>query len=143
MKTICSYCGSDFEKKGKLREKNFCCREHLDLWNRKRMSEFNRTENPLNSPEGWTAERRANSRQKNLGKSENRAYKKVYGKHAHRVVAEMMLGRELTADEVVHHKNGDKTDNRPENIEVMTRAEHASLHMREYWVRRRKGGGAI
>jgi len=142
MKTICDYCGIEFDKKGKLRTRNFCCRKHLDLYNRQAMSEFNQTENPLNSTEGWTAERRAKWRARNLGKGENRTYKKVYGKHTHRVVAEMMLGRELFPDEVVHHKNGDKTDNRPENIEVMTRGQHASLHMREYWARRRKGGDA-
>jgi len=142
MKTICDYCGAVFEKKGRLYTKNFCCRNHLDEWNRKRMSEFNQTGNPLNSTEGWTAERRAESRRRNLGKGENRAYKKVYGKHAHRVVAEMILGRGLLPDEVVHHKNGDRTDNRPENIDVMTRAGHASLHMREYWARRREGGEA-
>lgn len=38
------------------------------------------------------------------------------------------LKRSLAKDEVVHHKNGNKTDNRPENLEVMTRAQHMRLH---------------
>lgn len=46
----------------------------------------------------------------------------------HRVVMENLLGRLLTEDEVVHHKNGNKKDNRPENLEVMTREEHTRLH---------------
>jgi hypothetical protein len=49
----------------------------------------------------------------------------------HRVVIEEMIGRPLRSDEIVHHKNHDRTDNRPENLVVMTRAEHLIEHFGE------------
>ena len=51
-----------------------------------------------------------------------------HGRREHRVVMESLIGRALRFDEIVHHKNGDKSDNSPHNLEVMTRADHAREH---------------
>lgn len=45
-----------------------------------------------------------------------------------RVVMEQQVGRALSSDEIVHHRNGDPFDNRPENLQLVSRAEHKLIH---------------
>ena len=55
----------------------------------------------------------------------------AYGKQmrAHRHVAEMALGRELRADEHVHHINGDSRDDRPANLRILSPQAHMQHHL--------------
>ncbi len=52
-------------------------------------------------------------------------------RYEHRVIMERILGRALSRDEHVHHKNHDKTDNSPDNLEVLSASEHHRSHYRE------------
>ena len=54
----------------------------------------------------------------------------------HDLVMECIIGRHMSDDEVVHHKNHIRNDNRKENLELMTFKNHASLHMEERWSKR-------
>lgn len=52
--------------------------------------------------------------------------------YEHRRVMERQIGRYLTPEEVVHHRNRVRSDNRPENLQLLaSQAEHMRLHREE------------
>ena len=120
MITRCDECGAEVKmppSQFKRAKNHFCSKQcHMAFMNRE-----------LN-PERMTPEVRKKIRESRLGTGEGKSYSKTYGKHTHRIVAEEKLGRKLQPGEIVHHIDGNKRNNSPSNLEVMTQSEHCRLH---------------
>ena len=83
------------------------------------------------TPEDKRSRSSRESQIKNITEVKKTTYRKFMGKHQHRVIAEKMLGRQLTEVEHVHHKDGNKHNNEESNLQVMTASEHQKLHAKE------------
>lgn len=139
VKVKCSWCGTDIYRYPsilKVSKNSYCssvCRsKHISkvtnpkgYTKHEHLAEYNRE----NNKNRMTMEVRRKLRLAKLGKGKGEGYVKLYGVHEHRVVAKQKLGRELLPGEVVHHIDGNKRNNAPDNLMVFSsQKEHAAYH---------------
>lgn len=132
----CDTCGKEFRRLyvAGIFEHNFCCRECAKVFTSQRMTAYNEIHNPT----AMTGGRREALRYARLGKGHKDTYEKTFGRHTHRIVAEQMLGRPLKPGEVVHHIDGNKRNNNPNNLMVFaSQKEHTEWHAEhdKFWGR--------
>lgn len=106
---LCSVFGCD-RSAGKTRKSTGLCPLHYKRWYR------------YGDP--YITHKGANG----TGCVTDRGYILIGNRYEHRRIMDVVVGRRLSRDEVVHHKNGNKSDNRIANLEVLPNAEHSRMH---------------
>lgn len=153
----CDFCGAEIWKyPSTITKHNFCSRACLASFSSKTknpsgyatlknyagMSQNMKHLNSVLNPNRMTPAVRLKIRKARLiTPAERKSYPKFFGRRLHRVVAELLLGRELKSGEVVHHIDGNKQNNDPKNLMVFgSQAEHAAWHAKHD---KKKEGGAV
>lgn len=112
-----------------FRNCNFCKKEYeLEIYRLHKSKYCSRICHNTSILRNYGLERGNKSRGSGAGKS----YIKYLGVHLHRMVAELKIGRKLIRGEIVHHIDGNKRNNFPENIQVLSsQKEHIAIHRKQ------------
>ena len=152
LKIGCDWCGKEIHRcQSQIKKHNFCSRKcladfsnksknperYMDLKDFTKVGEHLIMLNRVLNPSRMNPDTRQKLRDYRLDSGKGVTYTKYFGVHEHRVVAEQLLGRPLIDDEVVHHVDGNKRNNDPDNLMVLpSQSEHAKLHLRDraFWI---------
>lgn len=121
VKKVCEFCEKDFEVFKSIEHQRFCSR---------RCEKSTRIARPLDREHNGRPARLNNYGYVMLWEPEHPH--SFHGWIAeHRLIVQRREGRLLLTDEHVHHVNGIKDDNRPENLELMSHSDHSVLTAKE------------
>jgi len=79
-------------------------------------------------PKPYFKKIRKNGKYVQLWKPEHPMSNKIGYIYEHRFIVSEQLGRMLESTEIVHHLNGIKDDNRPDNLVLTARTNHEDFH---------------
>ena len=146
---VCGVCGKTFDVRNsdhrmKNRAVKYCSKECAGIASRKGTNKecpicktvFYTTRNVCCSPDCATEYKKQMHQHKTYFENGyiieyHNGYNKKGNVKQHRRIMEDYIGRKLNDDEIVHHVNGIKTDNRIENLTIMKKGEHSSYHRKK------------
>lgn len=131
----CEWCGGLFSKcpsyfknrPGRFCSKNCELKQRSKEWSENNPMQYidnSGEKNPMWGKQGWNYDPNGAPRHDGYYRIT------VNGKRVlkHRYLMEKKLGRKLSDDEIVHHIDGDNTNNNLDNLKVLTQSEHCKNH---------------